>query len=178
MKKYLYSIVILAIAVIAIQAKDYNPHLRPEHSYLGQFIGEWNQIYQFLPGGKAKPSFGRGEAVVTEIMNGVNIQFHSKVKYELGEVESIMIIGYDDTKKKYFLLTYDSTGERPYTAFGDYDREKNIFTFKGKREFGNAGVMDLRTEISWDREDKFLYKIFMHNGLKEVNTITIAFVKK
>lgn len=178
MKKYIYGIFILAFSFNVILSKDYNPHLKPEHSYLGQFIGEWNQIYEFFPGGKAQPSFGRGVSVVKSIMNGVNIEFHSKVKYELGEVENILIIGFDDTQKKYFMLSYDSTGEMPYTALGDYDREKNVFTFKGKREFGNSGLVELRTVIYWDREDKFIYKVFVHNGVKEVNTITIAYVKK
>lgn len=174
MKKMI--LVVLLFTAVTLLAKDVSPYYSsPHHKIFEKFLGDWNVIYANRSE-KGIPSGGRGVAVSKLELGETVIKIESKLEFDLGEVNSYFIMGYDKNQSKYYFITYDNSGETPAVVWGEYIAESKLFEFKNYDKFPNEG--DLRLIVKLERDDKFTVKSYIRiNGVDEVST-DMAFIKK
>lgn len=174
MKKMI--LVVLLFTTVTLLAKDVSPYYsNPHHKIFEKFLGDWNVIYANRTE-KGIPTGGRGLATSNLELGGTVLKIDSKLEFDLGEVNSYFLLGYDKNKSKYYFITYDNSGETPAVIWGDYIAESKLFEFKNYDKFPNEG--DLRLIIKLERDDKFTVKSYIRtNGADNVST-DMAFIKK
>ena len=174
MKKLI--LVLLLISAVASLAEEKSPYYSvPSHKVFEKFVGDWDVIYANRTD-KGVPSGGRGEAEVELELGKTVLKIKSELDFDLGEVESYFILGFDKNFSKYYFLSYDNSGETPALFWGEYIAESNLFEFKNYDKYPKEG--DIRLIIKVEREDKFTVKSYIRTNGKDKVSTDMAYIKK
>ena len=174
MKKLIFTLFI--ISLFTVFAKDKNDYYsKPTHFIFENYIGDWNVIYASYAE-KSPPNGGRGTSQSTIEMGGTILKFDNKLAFSLGEIQTRYIIGWDKHNAKYYFLSYDNSGETPYTVWGNYYGETKIFEFKSN--WGDQKDGDFRVEMKFERADKLIINSYIVRNGKEEKQLETAFIKK
>ncbi|MFA7325834.1 MAG: DUF1579 family protein [Candidatus Kapaibacterium sp.] len=174
MKKII--LIALLFTTVTLFAKDTSPYYsKPSHQIFENYLGDWDVIYA-TRASNGIPSGGRGEAKSVLEFGKTVLKIESKLDFLLGEINLYFIVGYDKNNSKYYFLTYDNSGETPSLYWGEYLAESKLFEFKNYDKFPSEG--DVRLEIKFERDDKFIVKSYtMIEGVEKV-AIDMAFIKR
>ena len=172
----IFKVIILSICFIQISAiSQTSQYYIPEkHDILKELSGNWDVIFAANAEEATAPAVGRGTAVGKINYDGVLVELEAEMKYQVGEANNKIIIGYDINQKKYYFLTYNSQGRSPALFFGDYNSNKNEYRFLNKE---NGEVISFIT-LTFTREDKFIIRSFVKSNGKDKKTLEIAYIKE
>lgn len=143
------------------------PYPNANHARLERFVGEWRQliVYRARPGEVVYDSEGVSKNEM--ILEKRFLKMEGSVKYSGSDFETLSIIGYDNRFKEYFLETFDQNTTYPLRFTGVYSEENDEFVFEGFDYDLLSGEKEfVKIEISFEREDKFVYKLFRKSGDK------------
>ena len=164
------------LTTVSIFAAGESPYYSaPTHKIFEKFIGKWNVIYANQTD-KGAPAGGRGDAVSSLNLGKTILEFESELKFELGDIRSNFLVGYDKNKSLYYFLTYNNAGESPALLWGEYLPENKTFEFKSYSGFPKNG--DSRLILELVRDDKFILKSFTFENGKERPTLDMGYIKK
>lgn len=174
MKKIVFSLILMTVFIS--YAKENSPYYSESTQKIFEnYIGEWNVIYANRTD-KGTPAGGRGVSVSTLTMGKTILQFENKLNFELGDIISYYIIGYDKNIQKYYFLTYDNASETPALLWGEYNKDKKMFEFKNYKGIPANG--DMRLVIKFAREDKILINSYIITDGEENVSLDMALIKK
>lgn len=144
---------------------------------LEELEGEWKIIYATYPT-KTKPAGGRGESKVELSLGKVVAEFSNVMDFHTGLIYTKIIIGFDTDQQKYYMITYDNMNTTPVLFFGDYNNEEKKYTF-----FANAGnssgeELKLKSELVFEREDKFVLTNYHLTVSDQRKMFELAFIRK
>ncbi len=168
----LFSVLVMLLTVSNIFAQDMNDEAAKlykelntpgeEHAMLGEYEGKWkSEVTSFIPGMGESTSTANGEARL--ILGGRFLEIKSTGEYMGQMVESISILGFDKRFKKFTLDGYDTMGTYGTHSEGEYDKGKNIITYKGKNyEPLMKAYIDYTFKFYLTSKDEFSYELFFH----------------
>lgn len=151
-------------------------NLTKEHQQFHKFVGEWNQISSFsdLEGKKTQT---KGRIVGSVLLSGTLLELKGLQGNQQIITESLIYIGYDQSIEKYYLHGYDRNGGIPNTYLGDYDKNTNKYRFETYMVDVKKGKILSTFEIWFEREDKFIYKVTIHDPGKPIIIAEVANIK-
>lgn len=151
-------------------------NLTREHQEFHKFVGEWGQISSFtnLEGKKTQT---KGKVVGNVILSGTLLELKGIQGNQQIVTESLMYIGYDQSIEKFYLHGYDRNGGIPNTYLGVYDKNTNRYIFETYMVDVKKGKILSTFEIWFEREDKFIYKVTIHDPEKPIVIAEVANIK-
>lgn len=169
--------IIMLFATLSIMTASESPYYSPQnHKIFEKLLGEWNVIYA-NQSNKGAPAGGRGTAKSKLNLGKTILELESELSFDLGDIKSTFLIGYDKNKSQYYFLTYNNAGETPALLWGEYLAENKIFEFKSYiGSIPKTG--DTRLIIEMTRDDKFILKSFVFENGTEKPTLDMGFIKK
>lgn len=102
------------------------------HEVLHGSVGKWKTVtkYWYAPG--AEPEASEGSAEAEMIMGGRYLQTVINGEVMGVPLDGRIILGYDNARKEYESVWYDSVGTGLTFARGNYDAEKNSLIMNGE----------------------------------------------
>lgn len=174
MKKLILTFII--ITTVTLFAANESPYYSvPSHKIFEKFVGEWNVIYANQTD-KGAPAGGRGFATSKLNLGKTILECESKLEFELGDITTHFLIGYDKNQTKYYFISYDNAGETPTLLWGEYISESKTFEFKSYTGLPKTG--DTRLVVELTRDDKFKINSFRFENGKEKPTLDMGYIKK
>ena len=147
------------------------------HEYLKVFEGKWNTkatIYDIS--GKSK----QAEAVSTIKWILGNRFLTEDLDEKTSDFRGMGIIGYDNDKKKYFMVWVDTMGTGQFTSEGTSDNAGKTFTLKGEaKELSEDGKITYTQTYRVESNDKILYEMHVKNdgNGKEYKAMEIVYTR-
>ncbi len=184
MKKIVLGLFLLLTTLQVKAQNDWNFDY-PTSEVYSQFVGEWTTVYSSQ--GEAKTVAGekgetisrmngRGESVSKMNLKNTVVEFETEFQFDISEIITKMVIGYDIIERKYFLISYSSSNEPPAVLYGEYSPKKKMFLFKSYE--GEPKENDVIVEFEATREDKLTYKTYVQMKGKSELFLSIGFMKK
>lgn len=174
MKKLILSILILT--TVSLFAVDNSPYYSlSTHKIFENFVGKWDVIYA-NQSDKGAPAGGRGVATSKLNLGKTILECESYLDFELGNITTQFLIGYDKNKLMYYFISYDNAGETPALLWGEYLADSKTFEFKSYTGLPKNG--DTRLVVELTREDKFKINSFRFENGKEKSTLDMGYIKK
>jgi len=132
------------------------------HAYLKQFVGMWDvkTTMWMAPGQQPMSSPGTYESRL--IMGGRFLEMDFKGMMMGQPFEGMMVIGYDNTLKKYVTFWIDNSSTSFYLTSGVRDAAKNITTETGDWPDPMTGkATKVRQVTRWANPNEFVYEQYM-----------------
>jgi hypothetical protein len=102
------------------------------HKYLEYFVGKWEITSKSWMKPGAKPMVEKQEMTFKSILGGRHVKGHMKGSIMGMPGEGIMIVGYDNYKKKYTSIWMDNQSTSIYQSWGTLDKSGKIRTDYGE----------------------------------------------
>jgi hypothetical protein len=178
-KFYLLLNLILISGSLLIKAQDhplYAPGIAEEHLFLAKFKGEWKlNVAIFQKNGETL--FYNGVSENKMILDEHFLHISRDVESEGNVVSSLQILGYDNIKKKFLMMSLDDMENQIKYFEGAQSADKKQITFNNVNLPSNDQYK-LKIVFTFERENKYKYEVFGLDGNKEIKTMEIHCIKK
>jgi len=146
------------------------------HELLKKLEGKWKQNCQYTRGERVE--FGKGYSE-NEVMFGSRfLKMTNNIEY-FGSVTSTMqIIGFDNIQQKYTIFSIDEIGTDSKFAYGHYDSENKQLIFEQLEDALSPDKLPFKIVISFDRDNKFTYEMFIKDRVNYKRVILIQNIKQ
>jgi hypothetical protein len=145
----------------------------PEHEKLKQFEGTWDAVMK-MAGQESKAT-----ATYKSILGGMWLA--SDFKGDLGGMpfEGHGVDGYDQTKKKYVGVWFDSLTSAPLRFEGNYDPKTKLMVMTGESVGADGQPQKFKNTTEHKDKDHFTFKMYMvQPGGKEDLAFTIEYTRR
>ncbi len=129
------------------------------HELLSKLEGKWKQNYQYTR--ENVQEYGKGYSENTMFFNGRFLEIVNHIDYFKTLTTTMQIIGFDNYEQKYTIYSIDEVGTDSKFAYGFYDEEKNQLVFENEESALTPGKTPFRIVITFDRENKFTYEMYL-----------------
>lgn len=120
----------------------------PEHKALERFLGEWTtEVRAVIPGQESRAE--RGEESCQWLYPGRYVQCRSKGKFLGMDLDANTIIGYDNFKKSYRIVTVSSMDTAMNTSEGDLTPDGKALVTYGTLDEYLTGEHDKMVKYIW-----------------------------
>ena len=102
-----------------------------QHLVLDKLLGEWKEIIETY-GNEGQVNRATGKVVAEQLFGGRFIEMNSTINFNSINYKRRYIIGYDISKKSYFMHIYDNDLNYPQYAGGSFDEATQTFIFTGE----------------------------------------------
>lgn len=153
----------------------------PMHQLLASLNGEWEGDVTFWPVPGAPPVKGKSSVVNKMLYDGLFQEgTHTGTGMEK-PYETKLIWGYDNIKKKFFILAIDNMGSGFGQLEGSYDTASKVFNLvlrKMDPATGEENVFrEVRKIVNTDRQEMKMYATDKKTG-KEYQSLEIIYTRK
>ncbi len=121
------------------------------HVLLATLEGQWNTTTTMFMGPQTQSSNGTAEFAT--IMGGRFIQEHTTGSFMGEESSGQNLYGYDNFKKKFTSVHFDSIGTAVYLAEGTMDQSGKVVTYFGQMDEPMTGEHDKTFQLTMDMTD-------------------------
>jgi hypothetical protein len=145
------------------------------HELLAKLSGRWKQNYQYTRGERVE--YGKGFSENEMIFGSKFLQMFNNIDY-FGTVTSTMqILGFDNYEQKFTIYSIDEVGTDSKFAYGVYDPEKEQLVFEQVEDVLTPGKIPFKILITFDRDNKFTYEMFLKEDGKYKRVLLIHNIK-
>jgi hypothetical protein len=133
------------------------------HELLKRMVGKWKQNYQYTR--KDQQEYGKGFSENQLFFGDRFLEMFNSIDYFGTGASTMQIIGFDNYIQKYTIYSIDEIGTDSKFATGIYDAENDQLIFESHEDVLAQGKMPFRIVITFERENKFTYELFLkHEG--------------
>lgn len=167
----------------ATREKAYQDYMTPGpmHKLLASLNGEWQGDVTFWPAPGAPPIKSTSSVVNKMLYGGLFQEGIHKNTINGKPYEAKLIWGYDNLKKKFFILGIDNMGSGSGHLEGTYDTTSKVFNlvlYKPDPVTGKDNVYrEVRKIVNTDRQEMKMYQIDKKTG-KEYQSLEIIYTRK
>jgi len=167
----------------ATREKAYQDYMTPGpmHKLLASLNGEWQGDVTFWPAPGAPPIKSTSSVVNKMLYGGLYQEGIHKNTINGKPYETKLIWGYDNLKKKFFILAIDNMGSGFGHLEGTYDTTSKVFNFVLRKTDPVTGKDNLYREVrkivTPDRQEMKMYQIDKKTG-KEYQSLEIIYTRK
>ncbi|MEL7471781.1 MAG: DUF1579 family protein [Planctomycetota bacterium] len=131
------------------------------HEFLRVFEGEWDVAARLMMGEGAPPMDSSWTSSARSTMGGRYIESRGEGTMLGMDVESLMIMGFDNERELFHLTMFDTTATGVRTMYGNLDRTGRVLTFVGGMDEPMTGELNKPFKITWTLhgEDHHTYEI-------------------
>ena len=165
-------------AMMAAAAKYTQPG--DHHEVLERFLGEWDTEWRITMAGMEMPP-SKGTSKSTWLMDGRWIQGTSTGALMGMDMESHMIMGYDNFKQSYVITMVNNMDTAMLRAEGDMDPNGKVLLAYGTLDEYLTGEHDKMVKYVWrfESEDKIIFEIHdLPIGEKNTKVIEVVSTRK
>ena len=133
----------------------------PEHARFKEAVGTWTTETRMWMG-PGEPSVSTGTSEMQVVFDGRYLKERYRCMLEDKPFEGIGLLGYDNHKKKYVHVWFDSHSTGFMVTEGTYDEATKTTTMLGEYDdpfFGPTKMKSLVRELSKDRQVLEMYRI-------------------
>ena len=152
----------------------------PQHAEIAKLDGKFNAQSSMWWDPKAPPQTSAGTLVNKMIYGGRYQQMTYNGEWNGEKFEGQGLVGYDNTRKKYFTTWSDSNATAFYLAWGDYDAATKTYTYHSEYPDPTAGgaIVKVRQTVKVDSPDKFTFSWFETKpNVPEMKTMEIVYTR-
>jgi hypothetical protein len=151
------------------------------HKYLEYFVGTWENSVKMWMAPDAPPQVSKGESMSEMMLGGRFLKSYNKGSMMGMSFEGVALTGYDNFKKKFVTIWFDSTGTGFYQTSGSLDTSRKIKIESGIwDDFMTGGKSKVKwvTKIIDDNNYRFdMYNEDPKTG-KEFKSVEIVYTRK
>ncbi len=179
--KWLIPRALLAIAAccFSARAQDAKEPPTPQHKALDALAGKWTAAIKFKTGPEAFEE-GKADVVAEWILDGRVLQQTYKSNFNGQPFTVIQFLGYDENKKTFFEIKFDSMDTGAMHNEGTLSDDGKTLSFKGQRVLpGSEKPSSIRTMYTFTDKDHFTLDWFMpgEDG-KEEKAVSLVHTRK
>jgi hypothetical protein len=160
-------------------AQQQNPVFAPgitaEHLFLAKLAGSWKLNVAVYKKG-SEPTFYIGKSDNKLILDDHFIKIDRDITSDEALFSSMQVIGYNDIKKKFVMLSMDDTSNQFKYFEGVQSADKKQLIFNNVNVF-STDKNQMKIVFTFDRDNKYLYEVFNIETNKEIKTMEIQCIK-
>ncbi len=137
------------------------PYPNANHARLERFAGEWRRLIVYRANPTDRIYDSEGVSNNEMILGKRFLTMRGSVEYSGSAFETFYILGYDNRFLEYVMETFDQNSTYSLRFTGSYSEENDEFVFEGfDYDLVTGDKEFVKIEIRFEREDKFVYKLF------------------
>lgn len=136
-----------------------------EHAELMSFAGNWDLVTRvwMMPG--SEPETSKAKAEMRPAMDGRFLIEKVEGSFDMGgqpmPFQGMTVLGYDNFKKKYIFVWFDSMTTGIMSGEGTHDPRANTYTyFSEAPDFMKGGMKQVKSVTTVVSKDKHLFEMF------------------
>ena len=152
----------------------------PQHAELAKLDGTFDAKSSMWWDPKAPPETSTGKLVNKMIFGGRYQQMTYDGEWQGEKFQGQGLVGYDNTRKKYFTTWADSVATAFYLAWGDYDAATKTYTYHSEYPdpAANGALVQVRQTVKVDSPDKFTFSWYeTRPNAPEAKTMEIVYTR-
>lgn len=148
------------------------------HQMMAKAVGEWKTVSKYWMDPSAEPMVSEGTATYEMIMGGRYLKAIHKGETMGMPFEGMLIQGYDNGKKEFIGIWFDSMGTGMSVSKGTYDEtNKSINMTSQMYEPSLKMDIDYRSVLKMISDDESVMEMYATMGGKEFKTMEMIYTR-
>ncbi len=162
--------------------KKYLELISPDehHKKLDAFVGSWETTTDMFMAPGAPPQHSTGSAEFKWVLGGRYLEQNVSSTIMGTPFHGIGFIGYDKSRKNYFMTWMDDMGTAFSSATGQYDPTDKILTLYGTMDdpMGRGIAMNEKYVTQWVDDNTFKFSIYELSVGENAKIIEMTYTRK